>query len=139
MTRAAREMFIDTTVLAYAVGGPHAHKAACVNLVQRAADGEVVLHASTEALAELVFHRMRRGDRAAAVETAHLARKMLVVHPFDDDVLERALDLIADTALRSRDAVHAATARVAGFDAIVTTDGDFTAVSGLRVLHPAAV
>lgn len=136
MRTTPRELFVDTTVLAYAVGGPHEHRTACARLVHRAADADLTLHASAEAIAELVFHRMRRGPRAAAIETASLARQMLVVHAFDADVLDRALELIASTPLRSRDAVHAATALAAGFDSIVTTDADFASIPILRAVHP---
>ena len=49
----------------------------------------------------------------------------------------KALDLTATTRIGGRDAVHAATALLAGFDAVVSPDRDFAVVEGLRRLDPA--
>lgn len=54
----------------------------------------------------------------------------------DDDVIDRALDLVATTPARGRDAFIAATALEAGFDRVVTTDARFVAVPGLEPVHP---
>lgn len=132
-------LFIDTTVLAYAIGGPHEHREPCRRLIEHAATGEVQLHASVEALAELTFHQLRRGPRADALRAARIAQTMLELHPFDENVLTEALRLMDRSALRSRDAVHAATALGAGFSAIVTTDKSFARLPGLRADDPRTV
>lgn len=51
----------------------------------------------------------------------------------------RALDLVMNSVLGGRDAVHAATALSLGFDDIVSADRDFDAVPGLRRIAPADV
>lgn len=48
----------------------------------------------------------------------------------------RALTIIEASPVRGRDAVHAATAMLAGFEEIVTADRDFVEAPGLRVLQP---
>lgn len=136
MSDQPQPLFVDTTVLAYAAGGAHEHREACLRLVELAADRRIVLHASVEALAEFAFHRMRRTERERAADEAALARQMLLMHPLDDAVMDGALELIRTSTLRSRDAVHAATALRAGFTSIVTTDRDFADVPGLRVIAP---
>jgi hypothetical protein len=62
--------------------------------------------------------------------------RSLVLHPFDDPVVAKMLDLMDDSRLRGRDAVHAATAVLAGFTTIVSADRDFDGVPGLRRLDP---
>ena len=62
--------------------------------------------------------------------------RAVVTHPFDDEVLARALQLMAGSTIRGRDAVHAATALQSGFDLIVSTDPDFDEVPGIRRLAP---
>lgn len=131
-----QRVFLDTAVLALAVGGDHALRAACRSYLERAARGELELHVSVEALQELLFHRMRRGERDDAVALVRDVRDLCQVHAFDDAVVQRVLDLVATSSLRGRDAVHAATALVAGFSEIVTPDGDVDDVPGLRRRGP---
>ena len=127
---------MDTAVLAYAVGADHPHRASCQRIVAAAASGEAELHASVEAVQEFLFHRLRRGDRASAVGATEQVRDLLVLHPFDRDVVDRMLTVVRDSEIGGRDAVHAATALHAGFEAIVSTDRAFDAVQGLARLDP---
>ncbi|MFB9313125.1 type II toxin-antitoxin system VapC family toxin [Nocardioides plantarum] len=131
-------VFLDSSVLLYAFGGPHEHRQSSLDLMSAAAGGRCVLHLSVEAIQEFVFHRMRRGATGTAVLAARRLGAAAVLHPFDVDVLQRSLGLMESTPIRGRDAVHAATALVQGFDQIVTTDRDFAQVSGLEVIDPAA-
>lgn len=131
-----RRLFLDTAVLAYAVGGEHAERETCRALLVAAVDGTLELHVSAEAVQEFGFDRLRRTSRATALEETRHVLALCTVHPLDATVLDRSLDLMAVTDLRGRDAVHAATALVAGFDAIVTPDRDFDAVPGLGRLDP---
>jgi predicted nucleic acid-binding protein len=53
---------------------------------------------------------------------------MCVLHPFDERVLDRALVMVEQGLARGRDAVHAATAALAGISVIASTDRGFDAV-----------
>lgn len=128
--------FLDTAVLALAVGGEHPSREACRRLISAAARGEAELHASAEAVQELVFHRMRRGSRSDAVEVAREVLALCHIHAVDGAVLDQMLGLVSRTHLGGRDAVHAASAIAAGFGEIVTTDSDFDGVPGLRRRAP---
>ena len=132
-------VFLDASVLLLALGGESVVKRTSMQLIAVATEGRCALHLSVEAVQEVVFHRMRRTDRARALLQGREIAALAVVHPFDEDVLRRSLLLVETTAIRGRDAVHAATAMAHGFDAIVTTDRDFETVPGLEVLDPAAV
>lgn len=130
-------LFVDTGVLAHALGGEHPQRTGCQALLAAARRGDVDLHASVEMVQELAFHRLRRTDRSTAVTQARAAAELCILHPFDAEVLDRALELTATTRLGGRDAVHAATALLAGFSAIVSPDRDFDEVAGLRRIDPA--
>ena len=131
-----RRVFLDTAVLALAVGGEHPLRASCRRYLEEAAAGELELHVSVEALQELLFHRMRRGDRSDAVALVRDVRELCHAHPVDDAVVARMLELVATTRLGGRDAVHAATALGAGFGEIITPDSDFDSVPGLERRGP---
>ncbi|MGO1582118.1 MAG: type II toxin-antitoxin system VapC family toxin [Actinomycetaceae bacterium] len=130
-------VFLDTAVLALAVGGEHPLREPCRSFLASAARGDLELHVSVEAIQELLFHRMRRGDRAEAVRLVRDVRMACRVHPFDDAVVSRMLDLVSTSAVGGRDAVHAATALEHGFHEIISPDSDFDTVPGLRRRSPA--
>lgn len=134
-----RHVFIDTTILAHAFGGPSPERIAAQDIIMRAADDTLVLHASVEAVQEFLFHRIRRSDRGAAAEAARAVMGLCILHDFDSDILDRAIDLVSSTRLGGRDAVHVATALQHGFDSIVSSDRDFDDVPGLRRIGPSQV
>lgn len=130
------QLFIDSDVVLYGFGAEHPRKRHSVALMAAAARGDVGLHLSVEALQEIVFHRMRRTDRAAAARQTRDVDDLATSHPFDQAVWLRAMDLIETTAIRGRDAVHAATALEAGFSDIVAWDDDYAGVPGLTRIAP---
>lgn len=106
--------------------------------MEAATRGDVELHVSVEALQEFLFHRMRRASRATAVQQTSDVSALCVVHPFDQVVAERMLLVVEGSPLGGRDAVHAATALVHGFDVIVSPDADFDHAPGLGRLEPSS-
>lgn len=131
--------FIDTSVFAYALGGDHPQRDACRNVIEEATAGLLVLHASIELVQELLHHRMRRADRESALRQARAAGDLCVLHAFDTGVLTRALELVATSPVRGRDAVHAATALMQGLPQLVSSDEDFDVVPGLTRIPPGEV
>lgn len=133
----ATACLIDTAVLIYAVGADHPLRAASREIVAAAGAGELELHASVEMVQEFAFHRMRRGDRLAAVRQARDVAGLCILHDFDRAVMQTALDLIADSdTLGGRDAVHAATAVQHGLSIIISPDTAFDNIPGLRRIGP---
>lgn len=128
--------FLDSSVVALALGGEGAQRQNCRTLLM-ATTGEVKLHGCVELVQEVLFHRLRRGQRQAAVVQAHQLIESLSLHDFTTAVLVRSVRLTETTAIGGRDAVHAACALEAGFDQIVSVDRDFEGVPGLRRLTPA--
>ena len=128
--------FVDTAVFAYALGDRHDQRAAAQRVVEEAATGRIVLHASMEMVQELLHHRMRRGERTAALRQARSVAGLCILHPFDQPVLDRALELVATSPIRGRDAIHAATALLHGIPRLLSPDADFDVVADLERIPP---
>lgn len=133
---APRRLFVDTAVLAYAIGDEHTLRAPCRAILTAAARGEVELHASVEMIQELLHHRLRRTHRATAIAQVRATAEACVLHDFGAAALHGALDLAESAGMGGRDAVHAATAAHHGFAEIVSPDNDFDVVPGLRRIPP---
>lgn len=131
-----KAVFLDPSILLLAVGGEHPSRSACRDVVAAAGRGELRLHLSVEGGQEFLFHRLRRSDLGRALAQFDLVDRLVVWHDFDIEVLRASRGLVAAGSARGRDAVHAATALAAGFDAIVSTDADFDGIPGLRRLDP---
>lgn len=132
-------LFVDSSVLLYAVGGTHRHQQSCRRILQAAQAKTVVLHGSVECVQEALFHRLRMTDRTSALADASDFRELLTLHDFDRTVLTRMLGLVEHTHLRGRDVVHAATALEHGFTEIVAADRDFDGIPGLARVDPEGV
>jgi predicted nucleic acid-binding protein len=133
----SRAVLVDTSVFAYALGGEHPQREPCRAFLRDARGSGLEMHASVEMVQELTFHRMRLVDAPTAVTQGRLAGRSCILHAFDERVLEAALPMIADGTVRGRDAVHAATAILAGIATIVSTDPAFDAV--LERLDPSSL
>ncbi len=136
----SRSAYVDTAILAYALGGAHPLKRYCVDIIAAAGGGRLELHASVEVIQELLFHRMRRGDRAAALRQARDAATLCLLHDFDVAVLRQSIELVgSQPRLGGRDAVHAATALISGIGVIISPDAAFDQIEGLRRVSPEQV
>ncbi len=136
MRSCVADHFLDATIILLAAGEPSTAQRACRSFLEAQAASGSTLHMSVEGVQEVLFHRMRMVDRGTAVAEARDVQEMVVLHRFDEGVLQTAISLVATSTVRGRDAVHAATAIRAGFDAIVTTDSDFDGIPGLRRIDP---
>jgi predicted nucleic acid-binding protein len=136
MRSCVADHFLDATIILLAAGEPSTAQHACRSFLEAQAASGSTLHMSVEGVQEVLFHRMRMVDRGTAVAEARDVQEMVVLHRFDEGVLQTAISLVATSTVRGRDAVHAATAIRAGFDAIVTTDSDFDGIPGLRRIDP---
>jgi len=133
-----RVVLIDSSVPLYALGAQSEWRSGCRSLLAQLADGRITGLASTEMIQEVTHHRLRMtGDRAIAVADARDVAHLVTLVPFDEAVLNIALELIERSAVRGRDAVHAATALVQGITVIASTDPAFDEVPGLTRIDPA--
>ena len=132
-------IFLDTNVFLYAIGAEHAEKAPCRRLLELVSWGKLEAVTSSEVLQEVLFFRMRRGNREDALESVRRIREIVdeVLPVTGDDVLAACDFLALYPALDARDAVHAAVAQRHRINSIVSVDKDFDRIQGLRRLTPA--
>lgn len=131
-----KPVFIDPSVLLLAVGAEHPLREPCRSVLDGAVKQQLRLHMSVEGGQEFLFHRLRRVELASALREFDAVSRLIAWHDFNVEVLTAARDLVATGTIRGRDAVHAATALLAGFDAIISCDADFDGISQLRRLDP---
>lgn len=131
-------VLIDTNVFLYARGRAHDHRDPCRAVLRAAAQGSVRLEASVEVVQEFTHVLIRRGiDRSSAVIQAQEVGAQCLLHAFDEDVLARALALVAaNPTLGMRDAVHAATALGTDIEHVVSADRVFDSVEGITRVDP---
>ena len=129
---------LDTTVLVYAVGVEHPLRDPCRAVIEATSDGVLAATTTVEVIQEFAHVRSRRRGRAdaARVATAYseLLAPLLVV---DADDLRAGLDLFDQAKdLGAFDCVLAAVAVGRGAGALVSADGAFGGVEGLRHVDP---
>jgi predicted nucleic acid-binding protein len=132
-------LFLDSNIFLYAVGTEHPEKAPCRKLLELVAGGHLEAVTSSEVLQEVLYVRLRRGNRAEALESVGRIRDLMdeILPVTGEDVLA-ACDLLGrHPALDAREAVHAAVALRNRISTIATVDRDFEAIPGLRRLSPA--
>ncbi len=127
--------FVDSSVVALALGGQDPRRASCRELLATVTVG-VQFHASVEMVQEVMFHRLRMGPRQDAVDQARRLLEAFALHDLTVSTLSRSIHLAEVGPIGDRDAVHAAGALEAGFAEIVSADRDFDGVAGLRRLTP---
>lgn len=122
-------IFVDSVILIDAIDGTPALQEAA-----RATLAGNPCHASELALSELLVIPIRLGVTLGPYENLLSG---LILHPVDRRVLRRAAELRATVpGLKTPDAIHAATATLAGATGFVTRDAGFARVTGLVIVPP---
>jgi predicted nucleic acid-binding protein len=129
---------VDTTVLVYAAGTEHALRDPCRALILAVTEGRIEATTTVDVIQEFVHVRSRRRDRGDATERGHeLARLFRPLLTPGDAELALGLQLFElHEALGAFDAVLAASAKLAGADALVSADSGFATVPVIRHLAP---
>jgi predicted nucleic acid-binding protein len=132
-------IFLDSNIFLYAIGTEHPEKQPCRKLLELVAGGKLEAVTNSEVLQEILYVRLRRGDRSEALAAVRNARDMMeAILPVTGEDVLAACDLLGrHPALDSRDAVHAAVAMRNRISTIASVDRDFDAIPGLRRLTPA--
>ena len=139
MTRLlGRTVYLDSNVFIYAVERVTPYADALRPLFQSVRDGETRAVTSEITLAETLVKPLRQRDAELRVEfESALAGPGLTVVPVSRAVLVQAARLRAAMRMKLPDAVHAATAQLAGCDALLTNDTGIGAVPGVEVVQGA--
>jgi predicted nucleic acid-binding protein len=132
-------VLLDTNVILYAIGGPHAYAEPCRRIVALAGEGRIDLEAPVDLVQEILHHRARRlGDRRQAAAEALAVTTLCRLHAVEPQDASQAAELFAASGrLSARDAVFAAVAARHGLETILSADADFDELPGLRRVDPA--
>jgi predicted nucleic acid-binding protein len=133
---AGRRVYLDTNVFIYALNGFPAYAPALAELFNTIEAGGVSAVTSELTLAELLIVPFRRGsiEEERRCRMILRPRPYLSLFPVSTSVLEAMARLRAgQAAMRTPDAIHAATAQLAECEVFLTNDHRLKAVAGLRV------
>jgi predicted nucleic acid-binding protein len=116
------------------LGAPHPLKAPSQHVLERVGEGELDAVTSTEVVQEILYVLIRRGFRETGLKLArHTIELLGGLLPVTQADISTACDLIGRyPALPTRDAIHAATMLNNGISGIITADGHFDEVQGIR-------
>lgn len=127
-------IYVETPIVIYTVE-PHPTYAPLLRPLWQAVQAQSVQVISSELiLLEALVHPIRRNDSSlqAAYERLLLATPAVTLLPLTQDILREAARLRAEIpGLRTPDALHAATALLAGCALFLTNDIGFRRVPGL--------
>lgn len=125
---------LDTTLLVYAVGTAHPLREPSRRIVRAVRDGLLDARTTAEVIQEFAHVRSRRRSRQDAVELARRYATLLApLLPTTSDDLDDGLSLFQrHPELGAFDSVLAAIAIARGAVALVSADGGFAEVPGLR-------
>jgi len=129
-------IFVDSNVPMYLVGAPHPHKADAQRLLEQCVADEERLVTDAEVLQE-ILHRYVAIGRRDAIAPAFESLLAVVdeVFPIELGDVERARDvLLANPQPSARNAIHAAVMERRKVGTILTFDGGFDALPGVKRL-----
>jgi predicted nucleic acid-binding protein len=132
---ASGTVYIDAQIAIYTVERHPRYALTLQPLWLALASGAITVATSELTILECLVHPMRRGDRSleAAYETLFSGGTIRLA-PIDRHVLREAAKLRASIrSLRAPDAIHAATAAIAGVSLFLTNDRAFRVAASVAV------
>ena len=128
-------VYIDTMTLLYTVERYPAYWPLLEPMWRTAQTGTIEIVSSELTLVEVLVGPLKSGNAALerAFEQVLLGTEMRLL-PMTQLVLREAARLRATTKLKTPDALHAATARLAGCALFITNDADFRGIAGLPLV-----
>jgi predicted nucleic acid-binding protein len=126
-------ILIDSNVPMYLVGGEHPNRVRARDLLEIAIAARERLVTDAEAFQE-ILHRYVAINRREAIRPAWNALRGVVdeVYPIELADVEKARALVATSRLTARDALHVAVMQRHDVGEILSFDGAFDGVPGIR-------
>ena len=133
---AGSRVYLDTNVFIYAAEASAAYPQV-VALFGRLAAGQLTAVTSMLTLAEVLVGPLRSGNgriRAGYERQITSGRVLTVIEPDRDVLIRAALFRARSPRVKLPDAIHVATAELAGCDVMLTNDAKIGPVPGLQVV-----
>lgn len=131
--------FLDSTTLIHAIDKDAEHHKECLNIIGKAAKGEINAATSLETLEETLFILSKLTSTSTAIRVAHDYLRMSKIKKFEMNtaIFEHALEIMDITPLkRPKDAINAATMLEHGIQKIVSEDRDYDTTDLIQRIHP---
>jgi len=131
--------FLDANVIMYSLVSSHPYKEPCKNILEKIKSGDIRALTNTEVLQEILHRYFSLGKPdIAEIGYASIIRLCLTILPVTLAETNRALGLMkANSAITSRDAIHAATMINNDIKEIISTDSHFDLIPGINRIDPA--
>lgn len=131
--------FLDSTTLIHAIDKDAEHHKECLNIVGKAAKGEIDATTSLETLEETLFILSKLTSTSTAIRVAHDYLRMVKIKKFEMNtaIFEHALEIMEVTPLkRPKDAINVATMLEHDIQKIISEDTDYDTTDLIQRVHP---
>ena len=127
-------IYLDSNVFIYAALNADDLGSKTRQLLSRIDEGHEAAASSALTFDELVWvvRKHRRKDDAWAAGRAFLELRNLKIIDVDPTVLSSALEIMEEYNLAPRDGIHAASALMQGITTMISSDGHFDRIEGLK-------
>ena len=139
MNRNEPTYFLDSTTLIHAIDKSAEYHKECLNIISKAAKGEVNAATSLETLEETLFILSKLTSPSTAIRVTHDYLKMTKIMKYEikPDTFEHALEIMEITPLkRPKDAINVATMLEYSLAKIVSEDKEYDKVDLIQRVHP---
>jgi predicted nucleic acid-binding protein len=134
---------LDTNVPMYAAGRTHPYRDACQWIMTEVAYTRLLVAIDVEIIQEILHRYGALGRHGDAVTMAtNLFALVPIIYPVTSADVQTAVGLYQQHAphgVRSRDVIHAAVMLNNGLTEIISADGHFDLIAGLRRTDPVAL
>ena len=131
--------FLDATTLIHAIDDGAEYHKECLNIISRAARGEINTATSLETLEETLFILSKLTSTSTALRVTHDYLKITRIKKYEMNltILEHALEIMEITPLkRPKDAINVATMLEHHIPKIITEDKEYDKVNLIQKVHP---
>jgi len=131
--------FLDSSTLIHSVDRSAEYHKECLNIITRAAKGQINAATSLEALEETLFILSKLTTTATALSVTQDLLKITKIRKYemDQSIFEQALEIIETTPLkRPNDAINVATMIEHHIQAIISEDKEYDRINLIQRVHP---
>jgi predicted nucleic acid-binding protein len=130
---------LDSTTLIHAIDKKAEHHKECLNIITKAAKGEINAAISLETLEETLFILSKLTSTSTALRVTHDYLKMTRIKKYEMNltIFEHALEIMEITPLkRPKDAINVATMLEHRIPKIISEDKEYDKVNLVQKVHP---
>ena len=131
--------FLDSTTLIHAIDKNAEYHDECLNIITKAAKGQINTATSLETLEETLFILIKLTTATTALRATRDFLKLTKIKKLEmnQTILEQALEIIETTPLkRPKDAINVATMLEHNIQTIISEDKEYDKVGLINRIHP---